>query len=747
MGFVLYGIFGILDAYLAEKVAHYMWFIRYAVVCPAIIASFISTYTSWFTRCGQLLIAVPVGLGGLGIVVMILIAPPPADTTYYAGVMCVLMYAYSLVRLRFIWATVTATSFVAAYQVAAWHLQIPLITFINNDFFFIAANIIGMFTAYYLEAQARQDFLYLRELGRSRDELDQQVRDRTAELTVSNEQLRLEAHERELVQQALRESEAKFRSVIQFSPMGICLYELDFNKHLILSDANEGVLRHTGINHQQLIGRPIEVVFPALVGIGAVERFKEAADAGARWTTDFQLQDGENTRWLEIHAFQTSHGRMAAMFLDVTDRKRAADAMKLAKDVAEAANLAKSEFLANMSHEIRTPMTAILGFSDVLLDEERIRHAPPEQVEAVRTIRRNGEHLLAIINDILDLSRIEARKMCIEMITFSPRKLAEEIVSLMRVRSEAKKLLLHITYDSDVPDMIESDPTRVRQILINLIGNALKFTETGEVRLSIKCIRNEQDATMHFDVTDTGVGMTPEQAQRLFQPFMQADSSMSRRFGGTGLGLAISKRLAEMLGGDVTLAESRPGSGSRFRLSIRCRIPLESTPASTTSDATKATAQSSAGQSDGPPLMGYRILLAEDGPDNQRLISHLLRKDGAEVVVAENGKIAAQKAMEALRKNEPYDVILMDMQMPILDGYQATNLLRRQGYGGAIIALTAHAMEGDREKCIAAGCDDYSTKPIKRAELAQKIQQNRAAKNPANRLPDAAGTSSAIPAN
>jgi len=744
LGFCLYAVFGILDAYVAASVKHYMWFIRYAVICPVIVGSLVSTYTSWFTRCGQLLIAIPVGLGGLGIVVMILIAPPPADTTYYAGVMCVLMYAYSLVRLRFIWATVTATSFLAAYQVAAWHLQIETITFINNDFFFITENVIGMFTAYYLEAQARQDFLYLRQLGRSRDELDRQVRERTAELTVSNEQLRLEAHERELVQQALRESEAKFRSVIQFSPMGICLYELDGDQQLILSDANEGALQHTGIDHQAMIGQPIERVFPDLVTIGAVDRFRDAARFGSLWTTDFLFEHGQSARWLEIHAFRTSRGRMAALFIDVTDRKRVAEAMKQARDVAEAANLAKSEFLANMSHEIRTPMTAILGFSDLLLEDVRARHTSPEQIEAVRTIRRNGEHLLAIINDILDLSRIEARKLCIESVSFSPRKLVDEVIALMRVRSEAKKLPLHVGYESDVPDMIESDPTRLRQILINLIGNAVKFTEMGEVRLAVRCVIKGREATMSFDVTDTGLGITPDQAKRLFQPFMQADSSMSRRFGGTGLGLAISKRLAEMLGGDVELIDSRQGRGSRFRLQVRCRVAQDTGPDVSPSKPVLAIVAAKAEQPGDQPLKGYRILLAEDGPDNQRLIPHLLRKDGAQVMVAENGKIAAQKAMEALTMNEPYDVILMDMQMPILDGYQATALLRRQGYGGVIIALTAHAMEGDREKCIAVGCDDYSTKPVKRAELAEKIRQSRAAQSPMRRCPDVASTSSAI---
>lgn len=389
---------------------------------------------------------------------------------------------------------------------------------------------------------------------------------------------------------------------------------------------------------------------------------------------------------------------------------------------AESANHSKSEFLANMSHEIRTPMTAIMGYADILLDEEESQPTSPQRVTAVQTIQRNCDHLLGIINDILDLSKIEAGKLTTESIAYSPAAIVDEVCTLIRVRAIAKGISLDAEFPTPLPETILTDPTRVRQILVNLVGNAVKFTEIGGVRLIVS-LQSGPEPKLVFDVIDTGIGISQEQQQRLFTPFCQADSSTTRTFGGTGLGLTISKRLAAILGGDVALIQSHPGVGACFRLSIATGaldgITLIDTGSGDGQYSLPRDAE--ALPADADALAGMRILLAEDGPDNQRLISFLLRKTGAEVAIVENGQRAVEAALDAVAAGQAFHLILMDMQMPVMDGYDATVHLRASGYTAPIVALTAHAMKGDRERCLAAGCDDYATKPIDRTRLVSLI--------------------------
>jgi len=469
-------------------------------------------------------------------------------------------------------------------------------------------------------------------------------------------------------------------------------------------------------------GRPIEG-FEAFVAKAKVDGSEQR-----EWT--YVRKDGSHlTVSLSVTAIHDQDGNTVGLLgvgLDVTDRKQAEKKLReetvRANDMAtqaEAASQSKSEFLANMSHEIRTPMTAILGYTETMLDPDQ---SPSDRLNAVHTVHRNGEHLLQIINDILDISKIEVGKLEVEQIRCSPVHLVAEVKSLMQVRAEAKSLPFNIEFIGEVPEAIESDPTRLKQILVNLIGNAIKFTETGAVRLLTRFVEGAEPI-MQFDVLDTGLGMTEEQAGKLFQAFSQADTSTTRKFGGTGLGLNISKRLAEMLGGDVTV-ESKLGEGSMFRVTVATgsldgvKMLHDPTTATIVQPEAAAAAKPDADKLD------CRILLAEDGQDNQRLIGFLLKKAGAEVTVVENGKLAVDAALSARDEGTPFDVILMDMQMPVMDGYEATGLLRQKNYKGPVIALTAHSMASDRQKCLDVGCDDYASKPIDRRKLIETIVQH-----------------------
>ena len=386
---------------------------------------------------------------------------------------------------------------------------------------------------------------------------------------------------------------------------------------------------------------------------------------------------------------------------------------------AREANRAKTEFVANMSHEIRTPMTAIMGYADLLLDADT---SAVDRSAHIQTIRRNGEHLLSILNDILDLSKIEAGRMTIEDAPCSPVAILGEVASLMRVRAKEKGLCLEVLFETPIPETIRTDPTRLRQIVVNLVSNAVKFTDRGGVRIVARCEGTGTDApVLVLEVVDTGIGMSDSQVANVFEPFVQGDSSATRRFGGTGLGLAICRRLSLMMGGDLVV-ESQPGRGSVFRFSVTTgslrdvRMASRVDAAEAPSEAVRSAVLSLPGS--------CSVLLAEDGVDNQRLITTYLEKAGARVSVAENGRIAVDRAMAAYRDNEPFDVILMDMQMPVMDGYEATSLLRAKGYSGPVIALTAHAMTGDRERCLAAGCTDYLTKPIRRERLTSAVAEH-----------------------
>jgi signal transduction histidine kinase len=420
-------------------------------------------------------------------------------------------------------------------------------------------------------------------------------------------------------------------------------------------------------------------------------------------TEKWNLIQRDRERMAELRRAEQA-AREYSRELEVANR-----ALEEATRRAQAASKAKSEFLANMSHEIRTPMAGLLGYGELICDgtiplEDRLRYG--------EIIRKSGNHLLTVLNDILDISKIESGRLEVFTREVEPASIVSEVFEIMRSQAQEKGLEFAVEWAGPVPRVIQSDPQRLRQVLLNLVGNAIKFTEQGFVKMRVGTRSEPEGDYLCFDVVDSGIGVDAKYLPTLFEAFTQADSSSTREAGGTGLGLAISKRLALMLHGAIHV-ETTVGRGSTFSLWLHID-PVGSYELFRPSSGERA--QAVAPMVDPEPL-NARVLLVEDGAVNQLLISTVLSKAGAQVSVSDDGRAGCRMAREAQAAGQPYDLILMDMQMPVMDGYAATTALRQAGIKTPIIALTAHAMAGDREKCIAAGCTDYATKPIDRVAL------------------------------
>jgi len=384
--------------------------------------------------------------------------------------------------------------------------------------------------------------------------------------------------------------------------------------------------------------------------------------------------------------------------------------------LAEQATRAKTRFLANMTHEIRTPLTAILGFADLLHDGS---FSEPERDDAIQTIQRNGQHLLALINDVLDLSRIEAGNLTVERVPVYPMRLVAELHSTLRARASANSVDLRLAFHGPIPFIIETDPLRLRQILSSLIGNAIKFSPRGHVDIIVRLADPQaEELDLLLEVADDGVGMSPEQIQRVFEPFAQGDDATATRFGGCGLGLALGRELAQALGATISVA-SRQGQGSTFTITL----PLG--PARSLELVEPETDQPAVVDEPGnrfpPRLDGVRVLLAEHCQDDQKLIVVVLSKAGAEVEIEPNGRDAVEQAMQQADAGCPFDVIMLDMDMPDEGGPAAVRTLRERGYTGPILGMTAHATTVLSCRCLQAGCTELLSKPINRAALISTV--------------------------
>jgi PAS domain S-box-containing protein len=526
--------------------------------------------------------------------------------------------------------------------------------------------------------------------------------DNTARKLVEEEQKKLD--------QRLRDQQFYTRSLIESNIDAI----MTTDPSGIITDVNKQMEALTGCTRDELIGAPFKGYFTD------PERAEAAIKRvlSEKSVTDYELtaraRDGKQTVVsYNATTFYDRNRTLQGVFAaarDVTERKRVEAELQQAKAAAESASRTKSDFLASMSHEIRTPMNAIMGIADLLAKTP----LSPEQDKYVQIFRRAGDNLLNLINDILDLSKVEASQLELERTGFSLNDHLEKVTEMVVGRALEKGLALVCEIAPNVPTDLVGDPTRLRQVLLNLLGNAIKFTQSGEVSLRVDLDANPSVPTaLRFTVSDTGIGIPNEKLARVFERFTQADSSTTRRFGGSGLGLTISRRLVELMGGRIWV-ESEVGKGSVFAFAVPFEIAAP----------VNRPAAAPVGTGPVPALPALRILLAEDSPDNCIITIAYLEDTPYQVEIAETGAIACEKFRAG-----HYDLVLMDRQMPVMDGLTATRTIRAWEQANdrpptPIIALTASALKGDREKCLAAGCTAFLTKPIKQEVLLQAIKEH-----------------------
>lgn len=530
-------------------------------------------------------------------------------------------------------------------------------------------------------------------------------------------ELKQSKKEREEYQIRLGESERQLRTVTDILPASLIYIDNRFHIRFANKTFENWMGHDKGLVGQSLRDVISSVMFEHMQGSIQTLQIQDSEQS-----TSFEgpLTIAGDARFVNImirpdlQANNKPKGFVCLM-TDISERKRYELELKIAKESADIANRSKSQFLANMSHEMRTPLSAMMGFIELLHSSGQ---SESDRMIWTEKIEKNCERLRVLIDEILDLSKIEAGKLQLEQQTFPITQVIAQLQSILFPLAREKNLELRFKVVGRVLEYIQSDPMKLHHVLVNIIGNAIKFSNQGTVEVTLSMEPAHTDHVLVFTVQDNGEGISREQARNLFQPFTQVDGSMTRRFGGTGLGLALAKKFAMALGGNVILSDSTPGKGSTFKVTIDTGHPAPRSWISSLETMFKPTSSSSEVLIAGNRLDNLKVLLVEDAPDNQFLVRRFLEIAGAKVDVASDGKEGMQKAIH----NE-YDLVLMDIQMPVLDGYHATSRLRQQGYRKPIVALTAHALKEERERCLRMGFTDFLTKPIKRAELLAQVSR------------------------
>ena len=579
------------------------------------------------------------------------------------------------------------------------------------------------------------------ELKNVQVHLERTVENRTFELTTVMNELRQEKERVKILNRDLKRRVVEMEAILDVAPIGIAVAQDAQCNVVTMNQAGLKILRvipakeHT--LDKKLTGKEMEFsqykIYDGERELPPEDQPMQVAGRENIEIRNVELKlvhpDGQILYLLEyaipLRDDELKVQGVLGVLIDITERKlerrMVESELRNAKEQADRANQAKTSFLANMSHEMRTPLGIILGFADMILNPSI---AESKKVEGLNAITRGAKQLSTLVNDILDVSKIEAGRLEIEFISFKLHDFFQDIAEFALGQKQGRPINFSIEIMGLVPTEVISDANRFKQIIYNMVGNAFKFTEIGEIKMVVRSVFTElidKSIQLIVDVEDSGIGISEEQRKRLFQPFMQADASMSRRFGGSGLGLILSKKLAVALGGDLVLSESSLGKGSKFTLTIDvgCYDPDLMVAMHIQSEGSTVLSKVDANRVFSPnDLSGKKILVVDDAHDNLQLVSYYLANTKAELDFAADGLLAVEKV-----KNSSFDLILMDIQMPNLDGYEATKKIRAFGCKTPIIALTAHALKGDREKFLAAGFDEYLTKPVQPVELLKILEQ------------------------
>jgi signal transduction histidine kinase len=693
----LYGIFGILDSLMFPDYAKLFHIIRYLFVVPVLIIVFVLSFTNVFRKIWQGLLFFSLILGGSGISFMIMLVPE--NYAYYAGMMLIFSAGYFFIRLRFLLASIAGWIILLIYNIGVlFYAHSPNITIINTNFFFVSANIIGMFAAYNIELYARRNFMLNHELDNeklvveeSNKNLEKIVEERTNELLLAKEAAEINNANVTAIIEGTQNSIWAFNRKYEVLYINQ-IFQIEFQKTF-------GVWLAPGVNLIDALPEALQPLWkPRYDRVLKNEQF----------TVEDAIESGNGMLYIQVSfnpIIKKDEVVGGSCFgSNITDRKLSEIELQRAKEQAEESDRLKSAFLANMSHEIRTPMNGILGFSELLKNPEISGH---EQQMYLSLIEKSGARMLNIINDIVDISKIEAGLMKLNLRELNINEQFEYVYSFFKREVEAKGITFALkNFLPSNESVIYTDREKTYAILTNLVKNAIKYTVAGTIEFG--CLKKED--FLEFYVKDTGIGIPEDRQQAIFERFIQADIADKMARQGAGLGLSISKAYIEMLGGKIWV-ESQLGTGSAFYFTLPYNAIQENTVAHENNQAKKAGKIVTSG------ISGLKILIAEDDETSQMLLTIVSKTLGTNILTVKSGA----DAIATCQENPDIDLILMDIQMPEMNGYEATQRIRQFNKEVVIIAQTAYGLSGDREKAIESGCNDYIAKPINNAELLALI--------------------------